>query len=270
MTTPMRETASVSLVNNVVQALQELLFEVFPVGSTLPSEAALAERFGASRLTVREALKVLAGRGLVELRQGRRAVVSEPSSEVISSIFAAYVRRDPAALLELIEVRQALEMQSVAMAARRASRAGLAAMQTALSVMEESAHTFQDASVDTQARARALEAYQAADVAFHEAIALASGNRMLSRVIEALEESLLRSFRASFEGHLLRGGSALDTYELHRQIFEHIRAGDTRRATQTMRRQLDQADRDLRAALSVPSTGFEMVQTLDLRNIDAD
>lgn len=253
-----------SLVDTVVREMQKLLFDDFPVGSTLPSEASLAERFGTSRLTVREALKVLAGRGLLDIRRGRRAIVTEPSSEVISSIFAAYVRRDPAALLELVEVRQALEMQSVAMAARRSSRAGLAAMETALRAMGDAARIFDDLSADPSARAEAVDAYQAADVAFHEAIALATGNRMLSRVIEALEESMLHSFRASFEGHLLRGGSANDTLELHQQIFEHIRAGDARRATQVMRKQLDQADRDLRAALSTPSTGFETFSAVSL------
>lgn len=252
-----QEGSGLSLVDAVVRAMQELLFVDFPVGATLPSEGALAERFGASRLTVREALKVLAGRGLLDIRKGRRAVVTEPSSEVISSIFAAYVRRDPAALLELVEVRQALEMQSVAMAARRSSRAGLAAMESALNDMAEAADKFHDEFATPQARMDALEQYQAADVAFHEAIALSTGNRMLSRVIEALEESMLRSFRASFEGHLLRGGSAHDTLDLHQQIFDQIRAGDARRATQIMRKQLDQADRDLRAALSTPTTGFE-------------
>jgi GntR family transcriptional repressor for pyruvate dehydrogenase complex len=252
------ESSGYSLVDTVVKEMQKLLFDDFPLGSTLPSEAALAERFGASRLTVREALKVLAGRGLLEIRRGRRAVVTEPSSDVISSIFAAYVRRDPAAFLELLEVRQALEMQSVAMAARRSSRAGLAAMETALRAMEDAAQIFEDATSEPGDRSYAFEAYQAADVAFHEAIALATGNRMLSRVIEALEESMLHSFRASFEGHMLRGGSVNDTIELHQEIFDHIRAGDARRATQVMRKQLDQADRDLRAALSAPSTGFEM------------
>lgn len=239
-----------SLTHDVVVELQNLIFEGFPVGATLPSEATLAEQFGVSRLTIREALKLLAGRGLVDLRQGRRAVVTEPSSEVTSSVFASYVRRDPSALLELVEVRQALEVQSVRLAARRASRAGVAAMEASLKLMEGAAREFHSTHSSRTARAKALAAYQSADVAFHESIALASGNRMLSHVLEALEESLLRSFHASFEGHLMRGGSALETYEMHRNIYQFIAAGDSQRSAQAMRALLDQADRALRATLS--------------------
>ena len=92
--------------SGLVGAIQTLVDEL-PVGENLPAEADLAERFGVSRLTVRESLKILAGRGLIALSQGRRAVVTEPSSAVISSIFSSYVRRDPSALLDLVDVRMA-------------------------------------------------------------------------------------------------------------------------------------------------------------------
>lgn len=236
--------------NGTLFDLQSLLFDSYPVGSTLPSEAALGEQLGVSRLTIRESLKVLAGRGLVELRQGRKAVVTEPSSEVISSIFAAYVRRDPSALLELVEVRRALEVQSVSLAARKATRAGLNAMESALSIMKQSAINYHDAVPDSPSQAQALSDYQSSDLAFHEAIALSTGNRMLSHVLEALEESLLRSFTASFQGHLVRGGTALDTYESHDQIFQFIKAGSADEAGQAMHTHLEQAERDLKAALN--------------------
>jgi DNA-binding FadR family transcriptional regulator len=233
---------------DLVERLQDMLDD-FPIGSSLPSEQALAERFGVSRLTVRESLKVLAGRGLAEIRQGRRAVVTEPSSEVISSIFASYVRRDPSALLELVEVRQALEVQSVTLAARKATRAGLAAMEAALEDLKSYAAKYEEAGDDTEARAIAREAYQRADVTFHETIALSSGNRMLAHVLEALEDSLLRSFNASFDGHVLRGGTASDAYEPHNEIFQHIKARDVRKAAAAMKQHLQQAEQDLRAII---------------------
>lgn len=252
-----------SLTQDVVAELQSLIFDDIPVGATLPSESTLAERFGVSRLTIREALKLLSGRGLVELRQGRKAVVTEPSSEVISSIFASYVRRDPTALLELVEVRQALEVQSVRLASRKATRAGLAAMEASLRLMQESAVEFHDAEDDPDARARSLAMYQAADIAFHEAIALSSGNRMLAHVLESLEESLLRSFHASFEGHLMRGGTALDTYESHLRIFEFIRDRNANKAADAMRRHLQQSDTDLRAALTETTIAPEPSDVVD-------
>ena len=239
--------------SGLVGAIQTLVDEL-PVGENLPSEADLAERFGVSRLTVRESLKILAGRGLIALSQGRRAVVTEPSSAVISSIFSSYVRRDPSALLDLVEVRVALELQSVSLAAHKATRAGLGAMEAALTQMRDAAEVFESDGVDEAEKSRARASYQAADVGFHEAIALASGNRMLAHVLESLEDTLLRAFFASFEGHLVRGGSARDTHEAHRRIFEFIRARDSKRASAAMREHLQQARDDLRAVISDTST----------------
>jgi len=236
---------------DLVERLQDMLDD-FPIGASLPSEQALAERFGVSRLTVRESLKVLAGRGLAEIRQGRRAVVTEPSSDVISSIFAAYVRRDPSALLELVEVRQALEVQSVTLAARKATRAGLAAMEAALEDLKNYAAEY-EAATDDDSREKARDAYQQADVTFHETIALSSGNRMLAHVLEALEDSLLRSFNASFDGHVLRGGTASDAYEPHYEIFQHIKARDVRKAAAAMKQHLQQAEQDLRTIITETS-----------------
>lgn len=233
----------------LVSALEDLL-ETLPVGASLPAEAALAEQFGVSRLTVREALKVLAGRGLAEIRQGRRAVVTEPSSEIISSIFVWFVRRDPATLLELVAVRRALEVQSVGLAAQKISRSGLSAIDSCLTAMRESADILSNPTLSSSRKKAALEDFQRADVAFHEAIARSSGNRMLAHVLEALEDSLLRAFDASFEGHIARGGSAYDAYEAHEEIFQMIEKRDVRKARKSMRDHLQQSEQDLRAYLA--------------------
>lgn len=233
----------------LVSELQKLL-ETLPIGASLPAEAALAEQFGVNRLTVREALKVLAGRGLAEIRQGRRAVVTEPSSEVISSIFVSYVRRDPTALLELVEVRRALEVQSVGLAAQKVTRAGLTAMESCLKAMKESSELLSDATKTEDEKVAALADFQRADVSFHESIALSSGNRMLAHVLEALEDSLLRAFDASFEGHIARGGSAMDPYHAHQKIFQFIKERDARKAMNSMREHLQQSEQDLRAYLA--------------------
>lgn len=247
--TPGESLPAAQSYGDLVSKLQRMLDD-FPIGASLPSEQALADQMGVSRLTIREALKVLAGRGLAEIRRGRRAVVTEPSSEVISSIFAAYVRRDPSTLLELIEVRQALEVQSVTLAARKATRAGLSAMEAAIDDMRQAATDFEAAEANSAEKQRAKDAYQKADVTFHETIALASGNRMLAHVLEGLEESLLQSFDASFDGHILRGGNAHDAFEAHLQIFHHIKARDVRKAASAMKQHLQQAEQDLRTVIS--------------------
>lgn len=245
--------------SDLVGAIQQLI-DSLPIGNSLPAESGLAERFQVSRLTVREALKVLAGRGLIELSQGRRAVVTEPSSDVISSIFGSYVRRDPSALLELVEVRVALEMQSVSLAARRATRAGLAAMEASLAQMKRASVNFESSARDSHERSEARASFQTADVAFHEAIALSSGNRMLAHVLEALEDTLLRAFFASFEGHLVRGGTPTDTYQAHLAIFEFIQLKDAKQAAGAMREHLQQAEVDLRAVITDTSTAYDQIE----------
>ena len=235
--------------SDLVWEMQQMVHDL-PIGSQLPAESALAERFGVSRLTVIEALKVLSGRGLTESKQGRRAVVTEPSSEIISSIFASYVHRDPSALLELVEVRQALEVTSVSLAAKKATRAGLGAMSASLQSMKDAADALINPGAGESEKSRARLDFQQADIAFHESIALACGNRMLAHVLEALEDSLLRAFDASFDGHLLRGGTALDVYEAHLEIFPFIEARDVRGASASMRRHVQQSESDLKAYLA--------------------
>ncbi len=233
-------SAGDTALDGVVRRLETLVVEELDPGMLLPSEADLGLDCGVSRLTVREALKVLAGRGLVQLTRGRRAMVQEPNSSVLSSYLAIAIRRDPRALLELTEIRQALEVLSATLSAKHANRASIAAVDAA----------FQDmAAAAALGAAEGEERYHEADVAFHEALALASGNRMLAFLLEGLEESLRRSFHHSFEGHLARGGSMNDVLDAHEGILDRIRAGDAQGAAKQMRAHLKGAEKDLRASI---------------------
>lgn len=234
---------------DLVSQLQDLV-QSLPVGSNLPAEATLAQQYGVSRLTIREALKILTGRGLTQSRRGRRAVVTEPSSQVISLLFESYVQRDPSALLELVEVRQALEVRSVKLAASKATRAGLQAMEASLHAMKAAAEELTLPETSLVRRDQARSAFQQSDLSFHAAVALASGNRMLAHVLEALEDPLRRTFDASFDGHLLQGGSPLDAYEAHLQIFKFVVARDATNASKSMGKHLQQSEKDLLAYIT--------------------
>jgi GntR family transcriptional regulator, transcriptional repressor for pyruvate dehydrogenase complex len=228
-----------------VRALETRIVESLEPGDMLASEADLADEFGVSRLTVRESLKVLAGRGLVQLSKGRRPVVREPDSSVISAFLATAVKRDPRRLLELGEVRLALETLSASSAARNATRAAIAAVQGALDDMvSASRRTGHDAQ----------EQYHRSDVAFHESLALASGNRMLALMLASLEDSLHQSFRVSYRGHMERGGTVDEVIEAHRAILDAVKRSDALGAAEAMRAHLLEGERDLRQALFVDST----------------
>ena len=88
-----------------------------------------------------------------------------------------------------------------------------------------------------------------ADAAFHEAVALSSGNRLLSYLFEAMSEPLRQSFFLSTRGHDTRGHTFDDTITAHQAIFDAIQAGSAKGAAAAMRHHLEETEQDIRIAL---------------------
>src|SRR5438093_12740819 len=124
-----------SILDSVIEQLEGLIFGGFEPGEALPSEGALAEALGVSRLTVREATRALEARGLLEITKGRRPRVAAPNGALVGDFFKLAVRRDPRALLDLLEVRRALEVHIATLAARRAGKGELADMEMSIEAM---------------------------------------------------------------------------------------------------------------------------------------
>lgn len=194
-----------------------------------------------SRLTVREAVKALQARGLIDVRHGRRPVVAHLTATAVEDFFAASVRRDPRNLLDLLEVRRPLEVEMAALAAQRVSRTTAAAMENALAAMR-------DALDDP-------DEFNAADVEFHEALAAASGNQMLTFLIEAMAQPLRASRLQSQRGHLARGRPLTQVIDEHRRVYDYVVGGESAAAAEAMRTHLTQTERSLRAALELPMPG---------------
>ena len=232
----------------VLEQLEAMIANELEPGAKLPSETALALDYHVSRLTVREAFKVLAGRGLLDIGRGRRAMVRTPNGNVFGSFLATMIQRDPKGMIELVEVRRALEVQAASLAAKNTNRAGLAAIHAALEGMASVA----PAITVMATRPAALQRFHDFDVGFHEALALASGNRMLAILIEALAIPLRTSFGMSLKGREMRGGTTIETLKAHEAILHFVQAGDAKRAAQAMRAHLQDAERDMRAVLSRP------------------
>lgn len=232
---------------SVADQLTSLILAELAPGASLPSEADLAAQYDVSRLTVREAVKMVAGRGLLELARGRRAVVREPSGSAFGDFLSSILSRDPKGLFDLIEVRQGLEVQSATFAARRANRAGIAAIEHALDGLRRAAAEISRG--EDAEREAAEKRFREFDAAFHEAIALASGNRMITYLIEAMEVPLAQSFSLSMRGRQMRGSPVEKAVESHQRILDFIRDGDSRGAAQAMRTHLEDAERDLRRVL---------------------
>jgi GntR family transcriptional regulator, transcriptional repressor for pyruvate dehydrogenase complex len=229
-----------SVLDSVIERLEALIFDSFEPGDALPAEGKLAEALGVSRLTVREATRSLEARGLLEIRQGRRPRVAAPNGMVVGDFFKSAVRRDQRALLDLLEVRRALEVHIAALAAKRATKGDLADMEMSIAAM----HAGGDRP----------DAFHAADVRFHENLAAASGNRLLVFLIEALAEPLRESRLRSFVGHRARGGEVDDIIQQHQEILDAVEAHNPKAAAQAMREHLQQTEQDLRTHLQAVSS----------------
>jgi GntR family transcriptional regulator, transcriptional repressor for pyruvate dehydrogenase complex len=224
-----------SVLDSVIERLEELVFDSFEPGDTLPAEGKLAEALGVSRLTVREATRSLEARGLLEITQGRRPRVAAPNGALVGDFFKSAVRRDPRALLDLLEVRRALEVHIAVLAAKRATKGDLADMEMSIAAMRTGGDK--------------PDAFHAADVRFHENLAAASGNRLLVFLIEAFAEPLRESRLRSFAGHRARGGEVDDVIQQHQAILDAVEARNPKAAAQAMRDHLQQTEQDLRAHL---------------------
>jgi GntR family transcriptional regulator, transcriptional repressor for pyruvate dehydrogenase complex len=232
-----------SRTETVVQRLEELVLGELEPGAALPSEADLAAQLKVSRLTVREATRSLQARRLIEVRHGRRPVVAHPNAGPIGDFFTAAVRRDPRRLIDLLELRRALEVHIASLAASRAGRAGITAMEMALAAM----HRVQDDH----------EAFHEADIRFHESVAAATGNQMLSFLVEAMSSPLRTSRMHSLRGHLARGGTIEDLIDQHARILDRVRARDPDGAAGAMAAHLEQTGRDLRAVFALTGLATE-------------
>lgn len=236
-----QSTASSAVADDLAQMI---LGEMTP-GTSLPSEAELAERYAVSRLTIREAVKLLEGRGLLVLARGRKAVVREPDSGAFADFLTSVIRYDPKGVFDLVEVRLSLEVQSATLAAKRATRAGIAAIESALQGMRDVASA--PGAMDTDAGEHDFHTH---DVTFHESIALASGNRVLGYLFEAMSQPLREGFYISRRGHEQRGHTINDTIEAHQRILDCIKDGNSRGAADAMRFHLKDTERDIRTALN--------------------
>jgi GntR family transcriptional regulator, transcriptional repressor for pyruvate dehydrogenase complex len=237
-----REEYTPTAAETVANALADIVLHDLSPGLSIPSEADLAARFAVSRLTVREAVKMLVGRGLLHIGRGRRAIVREPNSSAFAGMLVSIVRSDPKGLFDLIELRITMETQSAGLAAKRVSRAGLQAIESAMLGMRESAaHAEGGANLDAEAR------FHECDLQFHQAVAMASGNRVIEFIFEAMSQPLHESFVMSRRGQTLRGAGRTETLIAHEAILDAIRTGDQRAAVEAMRSHLKSTELDIRS-----------------------
>ena len=198
-------------------------------GSQLPAERDLAKQFGVSRTAVREAIKALQEKGLVDAFPGRGTFVTSGTPNTMRRSLDQLVNSgDEEGRAYLVEVREMLEPEIAALAAVRADEEDL-------SVMREAVKTMDSASWDS-------DVYIEADLDFHLALAEAAGNPIVLSLIDSivglLREQRLRIFRVA--GGPDRG------QQHHRRILEAIQRHDPQAARAAMQAHLGQVREDSR------------------------
>lgn len=143
-----------------------LLDGTWPAGSRLPGERVLAEQYGVSRNTVREAIQRLSARGLLQSRRGAGVFATDRLRAGIASPWGQLVADHPALRDDILEFRRVLEGATAHFAALRANATDIARIRSLLRELEQAR-----ARDDKQGEARA-------DAQLHDAIALASHNTM--------------------------------------------------------------------------------------------
>lgn len=194
-------------------------------GDRLPSEWELCERFGVSRTVVREAVAQLRAQGRIESRRGSGMFVASLSSA--SPWVDLQVSERLSDVLDTLELRIAIEVESAGLAAERRSEAKLLDIYDAL-------QRFQHAAGDSEASGEA-------DFAFHRAIAVATGNTQFVNIMDLLRTQLIprQVLGPKFASQDLRDAYQERIFVEHDAIYQSIADRDASRAKEMMRLHLE-------------------------------
>jgi GntR family transcriptional regulator, transcriptional repressor for pyruvate dehydrogenase complex len=210
----------------VDQIQQQILSGELKPGDQIPAERDLAERFGVSRTAVREAIKSLTEKGLIEVFVGRGTFVTNLSPDRVVESMTLLLRNERENIASLQEARELLEVATARLAACRRSEEHVARLRALSAEMEEE-HTLSPRLVD-------------GDTEFHVEVARAAGNPVLVLMSQTIV-ALLRAERlhqSDFDDALAAA------FASHREIVDAIADGDGDRAAQAMTDHLANVSRD--------------------------
>ena len=181
-----------------------ILEENLQPGDKLPNETILSERLNAGRSSVREAMKLLASRNIVTIRQGSGTYIASSPGMVEDPLGFTFIGNKKKLIHDLLEVRFLLEPEIAAMAATHADEKDIKKITALCDEVEELLKNHKD--------------HTQKDIEFHTAIALSSKNVVVPRLIPVINSSI-PLFVETTGGTLLQ-----ETVETHREIAEAIAA----------------------------------------------
>jgi len=223
------------LYEKIVEQIEALILSgKLQPGDKLLPERELAEQFAVSRTAVREAMKALTHKGLIEVNPGRGTFVTDGTSQAVRHSLSLMMKFGlEEGTRHLVEVREILEPEIAALAAARRKEEHLAAMRKAVAVMDGSLDDFGP--------------FVEADLDFHLALAEASQNAFILMLIDTMVDQLreLRERIAQVQGGMQRAQLH------HKRILEAVAAGDAEAAQEAMRAHMRQVHDDSEASLEL-------------------
>lgn len=207
--TSMKPATTLSLPDRLSVDLERLILdgELAP-GDRLPPERALAEHLGVSRVSIREALRELENRGLIDRKPGRGTVVLSPGERSgIADRIGEAVNAASAEIRDIMELRAIVEPPIARITAGRARPRDIAQLRELVEAMESES---------------AKDRYAELDRAFHQSIAQYTHNPLLELINEQIAQQIAPSRGSRYQTRARRRVSSA----AHRRIFEAIAAGD--------------------------------------------
>ena len=189
----------IRLSDTVMKELEAIILNMKP-GDKLPTEMELAERFSVGRSTIRECMKVFSARKMI-VRRNEGTFVSSQVKECLVDPLNILVSMDIGNLTELIELREILETEAVKLAVQRATDEGISP-----------------------------DEMQSRDFEFHNALAMASGNSILTELIKAIRKVIAGKLEDSTEALPISGEGSL----LHKKIIRAVKERNLEEALEAM------------------------------------
>ncbi|MFT9819461.1 FadR/GntR family transcriptional regulator [Lysinibacillus sp. NPDC056185] len=205
-------------------------------GEKLPTERELASRFNVSRTSVREALRKLEIKGIIEIKQGSGSFIKAPDFHSLGEeLSSTIIKTEKKLIYEMLELRQILEVECAFLASQRATSEDLERIGKALEMMDRAKN---DVELGIQA-----------DLSFHINIVLASHNSIFLQLFQTLSEHMQDTIRATRRQRLKDPERTQETIDEHKEIYLAIAAGDANQAKQLMEKHIKQIRRELSESL---------------------
>ena len=216
----------------IIEQVKNLIIGgVLKPGDRLIPEREMADKLRVGRSAVREAYRALEAMGLIEIRQGEGTFIKDVNTDHLAQALALVLATEKDAMIELLELRKIIEVGASGLAALRRTGEELEKMERALAQMEK----------DIEAG----ELGQQADWQFHYAVAEATHNSLIVRLMDSLKEIMSVLQEKAREELCQTPGTPQRLLKEHRAIYEAIKSGQDKAAQKAMYEHLDRVEKSL-------------------------